>query len=82
MKGDGLRETILEKSLAVGRKKFVEWKKAVTGRKARVKNLVNKKKIGQLRDYPVPNMANLGIKNDDVGGENSYFFNDSSYASR
>ena len=82
MKGGGLRETIVEKSLAVGRKKFVEWTKAVPGRKARVKNLVNKKKIGQLRDYPVPNMANFGIKNDGIEGENSYFFNDSSYASR
>jgi hypothetical protein len=35
-----------------------------------------------LREHPVSNMANSGIKNNDIGGENSYFLNHSYYISR
>ena len=78
MKGGGLRESMWEESIAVGIKKFVEWTEEVLGRKAKGRNLVEKKKIFHLRKHPVPNMANFGIKNDDIGGENSNL-NDSSY---
>ena len=80
MKGGGLRESIWEESIVVGIKKFVEWTEEVLGRKAKGRNLVEKKKIFHLRKHPVPNMANFSIKNVDIGGENSNL-NDSSYIS-
>jgi hypothetical protein len=35
-----------------------------------------------LGEHAVPNKANSGTKNDDMGGENSSFWNDSSYISK
>ena len=52
------------------------------GRKAKGRNLVEKEKIFHLGEHAVPNKANLGIKNDDIGGENSSFWKDSSYISK
>ena len=66
----------------MGSKKFVEWMEEVPGRKAEVRNLLEKKRIFNHREQPVPHMANFGIKNDNIGGKNSYFLNDSSYISR
>ena len=33
-------------------------------------------------EHAVSYRANFGIKNEDIGGENSYFVNDSSYISK
>ena len=70
-------------SIDVGSEQFMEWTEEVPGRnaKGRGRNLVNKEEIFQLREHAVPNMANLGIKNDDIGGQNRSFWNDSSYIS-
>ena len=51
----------------------------MVGRKAKGRELVEKEKIIQLREYSAINMANFGIKNDDIGGENSYTFKESYY---
>ncbi len=77
------RKSMWEESIAVVKSRnLCNGKKAMPGRKATVRNLVKKEKIFQLREHPVPHMANFGIKNDDIGGENSYFLNDSYYISR
>jgi hypothetical protein len=65
----------------VGSEEFVEWTIEVLDRKATGRNLVEKEKIFHIRVHSVPNKANFGIKNEDIGGENSYFLNDSSYIS-
>jgi putative transposase len=69
-------------SIAVGSEQFVERTKEMLGRKAKGRKLVEKEKIFHLREHAVPYMANFGIKNNDIGGENSYFWNDSYYISK
>jgi hypothetical protein len=76
------RESLWTESIAVGSEQFVEKTKEVPGRKATGRNLVAKEKIFQLRNHTVPNKANSGIKNDDIGGKNRSFWNDSSYISK
>ena len=53
------------------RARWLQW----LGRKAM-------EKIYQDMDYAVPCMANFDTNNDDIGGENSYFGNDSFYISK
>ena len=81
MQGGGLRDSMWTESIAVGSKKFVEWTKEVLGIKAKGRKLVENEKILQLRENAVPYMANFDPKNDDIGGENSYFWKDSLFFS-
>ena len=62
----------------MGSKQFVERLKEVLGRKATGRKLVEKGKIFHLREHEVPSMSNFDLKNDDIGGEKSYFLKDSS----
>ena len=48
-------------------------------RKTTGRNSVEKAKIYHAREHTVPNKANFGIKNDNIGGENSLFGRDSHY---
>lgn len=81
MQGGGLRDSMWTESIAVGSKKFVEWTKEVLGKKAKGRKLVEKEKIFQLREQVITYMANFDPKNDDIGGQNSYFWEDSLYFS-
>ena len=81
MKGGGSRDSMWTESIAVGSKKFVELTKKVLGRKAKGRKLVEKEKIFQLRENEIPYIANFDPKNEDIGGENSYFWKDSFYFS-
>jgi len=81
MKRGGLQESMWTESIAVGSEQFMEWTEEVPGRKAKGRNLVEKEKIFHLGEHAVPNKANLGIKNDDIGGETSSFWKDSSFIS-
>jgi len=80
--GGHKRESMWTESIAVGSEQFVERTKEMLGRKAKGRKLVEKEKIFHLREHAVPYMANFGIKNNDIGGENSYFLNHSYYISR
>lgn len=76
------RERLWTESIAVGSEHFVERVKEELGRKATGRSIVEKGMIVHLREHAVPYKATLGIKNEDIGGENSYFWNDSSYISK
>ncbi len=69
-------------SIAVGIEHFLERVKEMLGRKAIGRDVVEKEKIFDLREHAVSYKANFGIKNDDIGAENGYFFKDSYYISK
>jgi REP element-mobilizing transposase RayT len=76
------RESLWTESIAVGSEQFVAKTKELLGIKAKGRKFMEKEKIFHLREHAVPYMANFGIKNDDIGGKNSYFWNDSYYISK
>ena len=80
--GSHKRESLWTESIAVGSEQFVEKTKEVLGKQAMGRKLVKKEKIFHLRENATPYMANFGLKKDVIGGENSYFWKDSSYISK
>ena len=82
MDGGNKRESLWTESIAVGSEQFVERVKERLCIKAKGRKIVEKENVFHLREHAIPYMANFGTKNYDIGGENSYFFNDSSYISK
>ena len=61
-------------SVAVGTQGFVENIKQKLGFKAKGRKVVETEKVYQLREPQVSYPANFGLENDDIGAENTYFW--------
>jgi len=77
IEGNRKRESLWTESIAVGSEHFVERVKEVLGRKARGRKLVEKQRSFHLREHGVPYRVNFRLKNNHIGHENSYFWDDS-----
>ena len=61
-------------SVAVGTQEFVENIKQKLGFKAKGRKVVETEEVYQLREPQVSYPANFGLENDDIGAENTYFW--------
>ncbi len=75
--GDGknVRNSIWTQSIAVGGNEYIERTKEELGILAKGRKVMKRGKVFQLREEESSYNINFGIKNNDIGGENSYFWN-------
>ena len=72
--GDCVHDGKWTQSVAVGTQGFVENIKQKLGFKAKGRKVVETEKVYQLREPQVSYPANFGLENDDIGAENTYFW--------
>jgi len=72
--GDCVHDGKWTQSVAVGTQEFVENIKQKLGFKAKGRKVVETEKVYQLREPQVSYPANFGLENDDIGAENTYFW--------
>ena len=72
--GDCVREGKWTQSIAIGGERFVENTKQQLGIRAKGRKVVEAGAAYELREPQVSYLANLGLKNDDIGAENTYFW--------
>ena len=73
--GDCVREGKWTQSIAIGTQRFVENTKQALGIRAKGRKIVEVGEAYQLREPQVSYPSNFGRKNDDIGAENTYFWN-------
>jgi len=73
--GKNMRDDTWTKSIAVGSRGFVEGVKAKLGILARGRQSVGRNGVYQLREPSVLYGGHFGAENDDIGLENTYFWN-------
>ncbi len=74
--GNNRREEKWTKSIAVGSKGFVESVKTLLGAIARGRKAREAAEIYQLREPSALYGSHFGVKSNDIGPENTYFWND------
>jgi putative transposase len=72
--GDCVRESKWTQSVAIGTKRFVENTKQALGIRAKGRKVVESGEAYQLRELRISFPANFGFENDDIGVENTYFW--------
>jgi REP-associated tyrosine transposase len=72
--GDCVREGKWTQSIAVGTRSFVEKTKQMLGIKTKGRNVVETREAYQLREPQASYPSNFGLENDDIGAENTYFW--------
>jgi putative transposase len=72
--GDCARDGKWTQSVAIGTKRFVENTKQVLGIRKKGRNVVGAGEAYQLREPQVSYPANFGFENDDIGAENTHFW--------
>ncbi len=72
--GDYVREGKWTQSIAIGGERFVKNTNQALGIRATGRKVVEAGEAYQLREPQVTYPANLGLKNDDIGAENTYFW--------
>jgi hypothetical protein len=72
--GDCVREGKWTQSIAVGTQGFVEKTKQKLGIRAKGRKVVETGEAYQLREPQVFYPSNFGLENDDIGAENTYFW--------
>jgi putative transposase len=74
--GRSIRDTKWTRSIAVGSKHFVYRTKKELGARAKGRVVLESSEAFQLREPGVSWLIDFGPKNDDIGAENGYFWND------
>ena len=72
--GACVREGKWTQSIAIGSEKFVKKTKQEFGIRAKDRKVVEARTAYQLREPQVAYPANFGLENDDIGAENTYFW--------
>ncbi len=72
--GRGVRDSKWTQSIAVGSEGFVDRTKDQLGIRAKARKVIETAEAFQLREPQVAYRVNSGAKNDDIGAENSYFW--------
>ena len=72
--GDCVREGKWTQSIAVGTQGYVEKTKQKLGIRAKGRKVVETGEAYQLREPQVSYPSNFGFENDDIGAENTYFW--------
>jgi putative transposase len=73
--GNNCRNEKWTKSIAVGSKSFVEGVKTLLGALAKGRKVNEASEAYQLREPSAPYDSHFGVKNDDIGPENTYYWN-------
>lgn len=72
--GNNIRQSEWTQSIAVGSEGFVEKTKEKLGIRAKGRKVLDSGMAFQLRESKVSYCAVFDTENDDIGGENSYFW--------
>ena len=72
--GSSIRDSMWTQSIAVGSEKFIERTKETLGIRAKGRKVVESGELFQLRESEASYYVDFGIKNDDIGYENSYLW--------
>jgi putative transposase len=73
--GNNRREEKWTKSIAVGSEAFIEQVKSALGALAKGKNSMEAGEVYQIREPSAPYGAHFGVKNEDIGLQNTYYWN-------
>ena len=73
--GRSIRDSKWSRSIAVGSERFVHRTKKELGARAKGRVVLESAEAFQLREPGVSYLIDFGPKNDDIGAENGYFWN-------